>query len=748
MKREFGGGARAAWWAAVFGVSVLASVAVLGASGAAAHGDTQSQSYSLPYGEAEARLEADFQKIPNARQAESRLKTITANPHMAGTEGSHKVAEWLRAQYESYGFDAKIVTYSAWMPQPKEIKLELVEPEKKVLGTQEQPFAEDKDSQNKELMPAFNAYSASGDVTAPVVYVNYGTQDDYKQLDAMGVDVAGKIVLARYGKSYRGIKAKIAEERKAVGVLIYSDPYDDGYDAGDVFPKGPWRPMSGIQRGSVVYTQIYPGDPLTPGVAATPDAKRIAPEQAASLPKIPTLPINAQDASSILSNLTMGKVPREWQGGLPFTYHSGPGAMVHLKVEMDYRQRNLYDVIAKLRGTDDNEWVLLGNHHDAWVYGAVDPNSGTTVMLETARALGELARKGWKPQRSIVMCEWDGEEEALLGSTEWVEQNLKELQEKAVVYINTDVGVSGPNFGASVTPSLKRMVRAATTEVTYPELHQTVYDAWRDRVRKTRAEKPNAPPDETLMRGEEVPVGDLGAGSDFCPFFDHAGIPSIDVGFGGEYGVYHSMYDDFYWMKHFGDPTFEFHATLARVLGVLTLRFVAGFEDFDLAAYGTRIQARVKYLQGQADEAHMNDLKLNGLAKSADNFLEAIAIQSGSSGPDVGLASKSGRIASPITPPAAETDRRAVEFRRSLETEEQNFLSPSGLIGRPWYKHVMFAPGSYAGYASVMMPGLTEAIWRKDLTTAQQEAAQIQEALDRAAGQLKKAYQIGVPATN
>jgi N-acetylated-alpha-linked acidic dipeptidase len=732
MKIEFGGGVRAAWWAAVFGVLVFAAVVVLGTNGAAANGPgdvhAQSQSYSFPFGEAEAKLEADFQKIPNAQQAESHLKAITASPHMAGTEGSHKVAEWLRAQYESYGFDAKIVTYSAWMPQPKEIKLELVEPEKRTLGTQEQPVAEDKDSQNKQLMPAFNAYSASGDVTAPVVYVNYGTQDDYKQLDAMGIDVAGKIVLARYGKSYRGIKAKIAEEHKAVGVLIYSDPYDDGYDAGDTFPKGPWRPSSGIQRGSVVYTQIYPGDPLTPGVAATPDAKRIAPEQAASLPKIPTLPINAQDASAILSGLTAGKVPREWQGGLPFTYHSGLGAKVHLKVEMDYRQRNLYDVIAKLQGSDDNEWVMLGNHHDAWVYGAVDPNSGTTVMLETARALGELAKKGWKPERSIVMCEWDGEEEALLGSTEWVEQNLKELQEKAVVYINTDVGVSGPNFGASATPSLKRMVRAATTEVSYPELHETVYEAWRDRVKKARAEKQNAPPDEGMMRGEEVPVGDLGAGSDFCPFFDYAGIPSIDVGFGGEYGVYHSMYDDFYWMKHFGDPTFEFHATLARVLGVLTLRFANGFEDFDFATYAARIQERVKYLQGQADEAHMDGLNLKELAKSAEDFLEAIQ-----SVPDEKTQRVHPKVGDPV-------DGR-LPNSKLLATEEQTFLS-SGLIGRPWYKHVMFAPGSYAGYASVMMPGLTEAIWRKDTATAQQEAGNIQEALGRATTQITKAYQI------
>jgi len=682
----------------------------------------QSQSYSFPYGEAEAKLEADLQKIPSAKEAESHLRWITSNPHMAGTEGSHKVAEWLRAQYESYGFDAKIVTYSAWMPQPAEIKLELIEPEKRTLGTQEQPVAGDKDSQVKQAFPAFNSYAASGEVKAAVVYVNYGTPEDYKQLDAMGVDVAGKIVLARYGKSYRGIKAKLAEEHKAAGLLIYSDPYDDGYDAGDVFPQGPWRPMSGIQRGSVLYTEIYPGDPLTPEVAATPEAKRIAPEQAGSLTRIPTLPINAQDAEQILSHLSGAKLPREWQGGLPFTYHSGPGALVHLKVAMNYQQRNIYDVVAKLKGTDDSQWMLMGNHHDAWVYGAVDPGSGTAVMLETARALGELAKKGWKPLRSIIMCEWDGEEEGLIGSTEWVEQNVKELQEKAVVYINTDVGVAGPNFGGSATPSLKRMLRAATTEVTYPELHETVYEAWRERVKKQRAEKPNAPADETLLQGEEVPVGDLGAGSDFCAFFDYAGIPSMDLGFGGEYGVYHSMYDDFYWMKHFGDPTFEFHATLARVLGVLTMRFAQGFEDFDLAAYAARIEGRVKYLHGLADDAHMNDLNLKALQKSAEDFFTSIPYVDQAWNP---------------TPGAENVGPQELESVRKMD---QTFLSPSGLIGRPWFKHVMFAPGSYTGYASVMMPGLTEAIWRKDSATAQQEASQIQEALERGVAQMRKIY--------
>ncbi|MDR3721078.1 MAG: M28 family peptidase, partial [Candidatus Acidoferrales bacterium] len=418
---------------------------------------------------AEQKLEEKLRAIPDAAHAESDLRHLTSEPHMAGTEASRRVAEWLRDQYRSFGFDAEIVTYSAWLPQPREVTLELTKPENKKLASPEQPIDVDRDTFDKRVGPAFNLYSPSGEVTAPVVYVNYGTQEDYRVLASSGVHVEGKIILARYGKGYRGIKAKLADEHKALALILFSDPKDDGNVAGATYPNGPWRPMSGIQRGSIIYTQVYPGDPLTPGVAATPAAKRLAPADAASLPRIPTMPINAQDASVILANLGGQAVPPDWQGGLPITYHFGPGgAEAHMKLVMDYQQRPIYDVIAKLHGTSDDEWVVLGNHHDAWVFGAADPGSGTSAMLETGRALGELARSGWKPRRTIVICAWDGEEPGLIGSTEWVEANRAELQAKAVVYINTDVGVSGPNFGASATPSLKALVRDVAREVEDP----------------------------------------------------------------------------------------------------------------------------------------------------------------------------------------------------------------------------------------------------------------------------------------
>ncbi|MGH9704622.1 MAG: M28 family peptidase, partial [Candidatus Acidiferrales bacterium] len=464
----------------------------------------------------ERELEQKMRRIPDAEHAEKALRHLTSEPHMAGTEGSHLVAVWLRDQYRSYGFEAEIATYSVWLPLPSEVKIDLVEPEKKVLATQEEPFEWDKDSFDKRAVAGFNSYSPSGEVTAPVVYVNYGMEEDYDKLTELGITVDGKIAIARYGRGYRGIKAKLAEEHKAAGLLIYSDPADDGYGAGDPYPRGPWRPMSGIQRGSILYTQAYPGDPLTPGVSATENAKRLTPADATNLPHILTLPINSQDASEILPHVGGLHVPSGWQGGLPFAYHIGAGqATVHLKLTMDYQQRMLYDVIATLRGTDDDQWVVLGNHHDAWVFGAADPSSGTAVMLESARAIGELARSGWKPRRTMVFCQWDGEEPGLLGSTEWVEGNMSELQSKAVVYVNSDVGVTGPNFGASAVPSLKEFVREATRDVTDPRTGRTVYDVWKYRVQHGAAEKSGTAREELSgTRGGDVPLGNLGAGSD------------------------------------------------------------------------------------------------------------------------------------------------------------------------------------------------------------------------------------------
>ncbi|HTS12362.1 MAG TPA: M28 family metallopeptidase [Candidatus Limnocylindrales bacterium] len=672
---------------------------------------------------AERTLEQKLQSIPDPAHAEADLRHLTAEPHMAGTEASHRVALWLRAQYRSFGLDADIVSYSVWLPLPREIRLELVAPDKAVLGTREQPFAGDPDSSDPRAVAGFNSYSPSADVTAPVVYVNYGTEQDYADLESLGVSVAGKIVLVRYGRDYRGVKARIAEEHKAAGLLIYSDPQDDGYVVGDTYPLGPWRPLSAIQRGSVLYTQIYPGDPLTPGIPSVPASKRIAPADAASLPHIPTLPINAQDASVILSHLGGDHVPREWQGGLPLTYHLGPGdAQLHLKLVMDYQQRPIYDVIARLRGANDNEWVIVGNHHDAWVFGAADPGSGTASLLEAARALGNLARSGWKPRRTIVICNWDAEEPGLVGSTEWVDGNLAALQQKAVAYINTDVGVTGSNFSASATPSLDQLVRDVARDTKDPASGRSIFDLWRERLTHPRATGEIPESDGGSDALVELPLGALGAGSDFCPFFDHAGIPAIDVSFTGDYGVYHSLYDDFYWMKHFGDPTFEYHAALARVLGTLALRFdEADILPFNYPEYAVEIGRAGDDLAARATLA-----KVTG--EGAQTVSEASAVFTASAQ----RAAQALRSMSPDALDAAKEDA----INRALVTVEQQFLDPRGLSGRPWYQHTVFAPGTYAGYAAEVMPGLSEALDGDDPAMFQREAGSLAAALRRAAARL------------
>ena len=677
--------------------------------------------FRAPHIENELELEQHLQSIPDPARAESILRHLTSQPHMAGTDASYKVAEWLRDQYRSFGFDAEIVTFSAWLPLPREVKLELVAPERKALGSPEQPFEEDPDTYNDKAVVGFNTYSPSGEVTAPLVYVNYGMPDDYRELESMSVSVAGKIAVARYGQGFRGIKAKLAEEHNAVGLIIYSDPQDDGYTAGDTFPKGPWRPMSGIQRGSILYTQIYPGDPLTPGVQGPDGPKHVTPDAAATLAHIPTMPINAKDAAVLLANLGGKHVPRGWQGGLPITYHVGSGdARAHLKIALDYAARPIYDVIAKLRGSDDDEWVILGNHHDAWVFGAADPGSGTASMLEAARALGELVRSGWKPHRSILMCEWDAEEPGLVGSTLWVEQNLAELQAKAVAYINTDVGVTGPNFSAAATPSLKDFVRDVTRQVQDPTTKHSVYDSWRGHQVRFGEDAGSAGRNSKTFG--EAPLGALGAGSDFSPFFDYAGIPSVDVGFGGDYGVYHSLYDDFYWMKHFGDPSFGYHAALARILGTIALRLdEADVLPFDYSAYASEIGRMESDLISRASQQ-------TGEAQSLEPVAEASAELSASAS----RAALYLRIlgSEPVDP------EKARELNHALVSVEQGLLSESGLAGRPWFKHTIYAPGSYAGYAAETMPGVSESLDRKDLPTLRVEADSLAAALRRAADRL------------
>jgi N-acetylated-alpha-linked acidic dipeptidase len=735
IKSPFSGDRRMNLGTRLLGVaSLTAACFLLGATTMGrAQGNPGIRGFAPSRVEAERGLEQHLRTIPDAQHAEANLRRLTTEPHMAGTEASHRVAEWLRDQYQSFGFDAEIVTYTALLSYPREIQLELTAPENKPLATPEQPVDLDKDTFDARAVGAFNAYSPSGEATAPVVYVNYGTPEDYRELDSLGVSLEGKIALARYGRNYRGIKAKLAEEHKAAALLIFSDPQDDGYVQGDPYPRGPWRNMSGIQRGSILYTEMYPGDPLTPGIAATPGAKRLAPADAVSLPHIPTLPINAQDASAILAHLSGQHVPHGWQGGLPLTYHIGPGdAEVHLRVAMDYQQRPLYDVIARLRGATDDEWVVMGNHHDAWVFGAVDPNSGTASMLEAARALGELARTGWKPRRTIVLCEWDGEEPGLIGSTEWVEANRAELQAKAVAYVNSDIGVSGPNFGASAVPSLKGFLREVTHEVQDPRTGRTVYEAWRERVAHAREQSSGTgrrepPPDPS----GDVPVGALGAGSDFCPFLDHAGIPSIDVGFGGDYGVYHSLYDDFFWMKHFGDPTFVYHAALARILGTIALRLSeADLLPFDYSVYASDIARAADDLSARSTSSGaVSDINIKVVTDAAGQLSAAASRAS---------AALQSLSSVPVDP------ARALKINRALAGVEQAFLAPEGLSGRPWYKHTIYAPGSYAGYAAGVMPGVSEALDRHDPATLTREEDALAAALRRAAARLDEITRLAV----
>ncbi len=677
----------------------------------------------------ERQLETNLRKIPDAAHAENNLRRLTSEPHMAGTEASRHVAEWLRDQYRSFGFDAQIVTYTAWMPQPREVRLELTKPEIKILASPEQPIAGDKATQDKRVVVAFNSYSPSGDLTAPVVYVNYGTRNDYEELARLGVSVEGKIVLARYGRGYRGIKVKLAEEHKAAAVILYSDPQDDGAAVGPTYPTGPWRPMSGIQRGSIIYTEIYPGDPLTPGMAATPSAARLLPADAANLPHIPAMPINAQDAAVILAHLTGRQVPAGWQGGLPFSYRVGPGeSEVHMKLVMDYKERPLYDVIAKLRGADDGQWIILGNHHDAWVYGAADPGSGTASLLEAGRALGVLGKSGWQPRRTIVICHWDGEEEGLLGSTKWVEGNVSELHQKAIVYINTDIGVDGPNFEAAAVPSLKDLVRDVTRDVEDPKGGESVHEAWVDQATRER-KNPSGPGRQALPPDPsgKVPLGALGSGSDYSAFLDYAGIPSIDVGFSGPYGVYHSLYDDFNWMKDFGDPTFSYHVALAQILGTLALRLdQADIVPFNYPAYALEIEhaATDVYVKiTNEDDQDALEATLDAAAHlSASAHRASEALRSVTDSPlDVAKAS---------------------ELNHALASVDQELLAPDGLVGRPWFKHTIFAPGSYDGYTAMLIPGENDAVLRDDRATLRREAQSLAAALLRAAGRLDQIAQM------
>ena len=677
----------------------------------------------------QVELEKSFLQSPTADRARLDMWALTSEPRVAGTPEDYRSAQFVLEQFRLAGLEAEIVEYEVLLPMPREIKVDLIAPMERKGPTPEGGWTREGKPADPRAIPGFNAYSPSGDVTAEVVYANYGLPEDYEDLRDMGVDVAGKIVLVRYGKCFRGVKTYVAERQGVAGVLIYSDPDDDGYRQGDPFPKGPWRPPSGVQRGSILYLTDYAGDPLTPFVAATKNARRLPAKEVTTLPRIPTTPISYEDAAPILENLSGPVAPNSWQGALPFTYHVGPGASkVHLKLEMDFRTRPIWNVIAKIPGaTRPDEWVVLGNHRDAWVYGAVDAASGTAPLLAVGRGLGELLTKGWRPQRTIILGSWDGEEFGLIGSTEWVEEHAEELSRKAVAYLNMDSGVAGSLFGASAVPSLSRLIREVADEVKDPATGQSVYAVWSRESSKIRRGSgiPYAVLNSTLAsEAQGARVGSLGSGSDYTPFLQHQGVPSLDLSFGGPYGVYHSIYDNFDWMQKFGDPQFKYSVAAAQIFGLLGLRLAeADLVPMDFSDYAEALRAHLE----QLEKEHKQERRVNFEATHASlaRFNNAArTLQS-----EMARATTRG----PLTPKQADAANRA------LMDVERAFLLEKGLPGRPWFRHAFYAPGVYTGYSAVIFPGVREAAAKKDWHAAQRELNQVREAIDRGSRVLDRA---------
>jgi len=705
----------------------------------------------LGFSDASSKTERDweekFKAIPQPANMRAAMQRLSAHPHHVGSPYDKANAEWILAQLKSYGLDAHIESFDVLFPTPLERAVELVAPTRFVAKLQEPAYPQDPTSNQKaEALPTYNAYSIDGDVTAPLVYVNYGIPADYDELARHNISVKGAIVIARYGGSWRGIKPKVAAEHGAVGCLIYSDPRDDGYGAGTVFPNGPMRPADGVQRGSVEDMPLYPGDPLTPGVGATKDAKRLPLSEATSLTKIPVLPISYGDALPLLKALGGPLAPESWRGALPITYRLGAGpAKVHLKVKSTWTLKPLYDIIATIPGsTEPDQWVIRGNHHDAWVNGAEDPIAGLVPELEEARALGILLKQGWHPKRTLIYAVWDGEEPGLLGSTEWAEAHADELRAKGVAYLNSDTNDRG-YLDMEGSHVLEKFINGVARDIDDPETHLTVWKRLQARVIQTGSAEERK---DARDRGD-LRIGALGSGSDFTPFLQHLGVPSLNLGYGGEDdgGIYHSIYDDFYWYTHFSDTSFVYGRALAQTVGTASMRLAdADVLPYDYTNLAETIHTYIGELrmlaEHSADAARERNLELEEGSYTATNdpHSPTIAPAALPVPPHISFAALE-NAADSLTRAAeqyskaydkalgsgdaARASASLANVNAILAHSEHVFTDPRGLPMRPWFQHLLYAPGFYTGYGVKTVPAVREAIEQRKYGEVDEDMARV-----------------------
>jgi N-acetylated-alpha-linked acidic dipeptidase len=701
--------------------------------------------YSAQSSRTERDWEQKYRATPDPANLRAYMQRLSAHPHNVGSPYDKDNAEWILSKFKEFGLDAHIESFNVLFPTPKERLVELVAGGPHFVAKLQEPAVPEDPTSNQqsEQLPTYNAYSADGDVTGPLVYVNYGIPDDYLTLERNGVSVKGAIVIARYGHSWRGIKPKVAAEHGAIGCIIYSDPRDDGYSPGVTYPAGAYRPKEGVQRGSVQDSTEFMGDPLTPGIGATADAKRLAIKDAPTITKIPVLPISYADAEPLLASIEGPVVPAKWRGGLPLTYRLGPGpGKVHLKVFSNWDIKPLYDVIAKIPGSQyPDEWVLRGNHHDAWVNGAEDPISGQMVLMEEGRSLGALVKSGWKPKRTIIYCAWDGEEPGLLGSTEWAETHADELRKKAVAYINSDSNGRG-FFDAEGSHTLERLVNDVTRDVQDPETQLSVWKRWQlhnlDEATSTEDR-------QELRQRRDLRIGISGGGSDHASFQNFLGIAVLDMSFGGEDGggIYHSIYDDFYWYTHFADTDFTYGRALAQVAGSTVMRLAdADLLPYDFSDFADTVQTYVHGLQTFSsklrDDIRERNLEIDEgvFTASADPRKPYFPPKKEDVPPYLNFA--------PLQNSADALSRSAADYQKALDAaganggsalasasiaeinamliqSERKLTSPEGLPGRFWYKHQIYAPGVYTGYEAKAIPAVREAIEQKNWKQADDE---------------------------